>query len=130
MALYPQSNGFTERVVQTVKKNLQKVKQSKINCRMALLRSTPLDNYLPSPAEILYGRKIRTRNQRYPKDNQIRNRVNINNKKQQQYYNMNAKDLPIDNKVLVLQENDTWLPVTVIDKCTEPRSHIIEMQND
>ena len=59
--------------------------------------------------------------------------MNINSKKLQQYYNRNAKDIPeltISSKVLVLQENDTWLPSTVIDKCTEPRSNIVEMQND
>ena len=107
---------------------------------MALLslRTTPLNNHLLSPTEILYGRKIRTRiptllNTNNAKDNQIWDRMNINNKKQQQYYNRNAKDLPeltIGSKVLALQENDPWLPVTVIDKCTEPRSYIVEMQND
>ena len=107
---------------------------------MALLslRTTPLDNHLPSPAEILYGRKISTRiptllNTNNPKDYQIRNQMNINSKKQQQYYNRNTKDLPeltVGSKVLVLQENDTQLPATVINKCTEPRNYIVEMLDD
>ena len=59
---YPQSNGFIERMVQTIKNTLKKAKQSKMDYQMALLclRTTPLDNHLPSPAEILYNRKIRT----------------------------------------------------------------------
>ena len=55
--------------------------------------------------------------------------MNINGKKQQQYHNRNAKDLSeltTDSKVLVLQENDTWLSAT--DKCIEPRSYIVEMK--
>ena len=54
-------------------------------------------------------------------------------KNQQQYYNKNTKDLPeliIGSKVSILQENDTWLPATVIDKCTEPRSYNVKTQND
>ena len=103
---------------------------------MALLslRTTPLDNQLPSLAEILYGRKIKTRiptflNSNNSNDNQIRDRMNIYSKKQQQYYNRNAKDLPeltIGSKVLVLQENDAWLPATVIDKCAEPSNYIVD----
>ena len=50
---YPQSNGFAERMVQTVKK---------LDPHIALLnyRASPFLN-LPSPAELLTGRKIRTK---------------------------------------------------------------------
>ena len=60
---YPQSNGFIERMVQTVKITLEKAKQLRMDNLMDLLslRTTPLDRHLLSPAEILYGRKIRTR---------------------------------------------------------------------
>ena len=74
----PQSNGFIEHMVQTVKKTLQKAKQSKIGFTEPFdsLRTTLLDNHLLSPAEILYGRKIKTRipmllNTNNLKDNQI-----------------------------------------------------------
>ena len=137
---YQQSNGFIEHMVQTVKITLEKAKQSRMDDQLALLslRTTPLDSHLPSPAEILYDRKMRTRiptllNTNNPKDNQIRKRMNKNSKKQQQYYNRNAKDLHeliIGSKVSILQENDTWLPATVNDKCTELRSYIVKMQDD
>lgn len=107
---------------------------------MALLclRTTPLDNHLPSPAEILYNRKIRIRiptllDKNTVRDNQIREQMSINSRKQQQYFNRNAKDLPElirGSKVSVLQENDTWQPATVVEKGTEPRSYIIKMHSD
>ena len=45
---YPQSNGFIERMVQTIKNTLKMAKQSKMDYQMALLclRTTPLDNHL------------------------------------------------------------------------------------
>ena len=56
---YPRSNGFIERQVQTVKRTMDKAKASGQDIQMALLclRSTPIDNVLPSPAELLTRRK-------------------------------------------------------------------------
>ena len=137
---YPQSNGFIERMVQTIKNTFKKAKQSKMDYQMALLclRTTPLDNHLPSPAEILYSRKIRTMiptlsDKNTVRDNQIYERMSTKSRKQQQYFNRNAKDLPelmIGGKVSVLQENDTWQTATVVDKCIEPRSYIVKMHSD
>ena len=55
------SNGIIERVVGTVKAVMKKVKQWRTDPQLALLclRSTHLDARTPSPAELLYGRKIR-----------------------------------------------------------------------
>ena len=137
---YPQSNGFIERMVQTIKNTLKKAKQSKMDYQMALLclRTTPLDNHLPLPAEILYNRKIRTMtptllDKNTVRDNIIRERMSTKSRKQQQYFNRNAKDLPelmIGSKESVFQENDTWQRATVVDKCTEPRSYIVKMHSD
>ena len=57
---YPKSNGFIERTVQTVMSALRKAKADGLDPELALLclRSTPIDNKLPSPAEMLYTRKI------------------------------------------------------------------------
>ena len=55
--------------------------------------------------------------------------MSTKSRKQQQYFNRNAKDLPelmVGSKVSVLQENDTWQTATVVDKCTEPRSYIVK----
>ena len=59
---YPRSNGLAERTVRTVKTLLTKCKKSKQDIQLALLqlRATPIDSKLPLPAEILFGRPIRT----------------------------------------------------------------------
>ena len=56
---YPKSNVFIERT-QTVKMTLKKAKSFKLDPYLALLciRPTPVDNVLPSPAEMLYTRKV------------------------------------------------------------------------
>ena len=53
---YPQSNGFTEACVKSVKHELQHAKYSSTNLQLALLAlcATPIDAKLPSPAELLY----------------------------------------------------------------------------
>uniref|UniRef100_A0A0L8FVR6 Uncharacterized protein n=1 Tax=Octopus bimaculoides TaxID=37653 RepID=A0A0L8FVR6_OCTBM len=58
-----------------------------MDCQMALLylRVTPLDSHIPSPAGILFNRKIRTRiptvlNTDNPKDNQIQERIKCQKK--------------------------------------------------
>ena len=56
---FPQSNGFIERQVQTVKNTLNKAAMTRSNPQKALLalRSTPIDSHLPSQAEMLNARK-------------------------------------------------------------------------
>ena len=55
----PQSNGFIERDVQTVKHTLKKVgSRSDVQMALLVLRATPIDSHLPSPAELLYGRRV------------------------------------------------------------------------
>ena len=75
---YPQSNGFIERQVQTVKNTLDKAKKSGQDPHMSMLclRSTPLDSQLPSPAELLYQRKLQA-NLPIRVGNQIPDRDNI-----------------------------------------------------
>ena len=59
---YPQSNGFIERQIQTVKATMKKVAMTKSDLQMTLLvlRATPVDSHLPSPAEMLNARKFKT----------------------------------------------------------------------
>ena len=79
---FPQSNGFIERQVQTVKYTLKKAAMSRSNPQKALLalRSTPIDSHLPSPAEMLNARKYKSNvpviitNEHWSKD-EIRRRL-------------------------------------------------------
>ena len=58
---FPQSNGFIECTIQTVKRTMKKAKSSGQNVNMALLclRTTPIDE-IPSPAELLCRRKFKS----------------------------------------------------------------------
>lgn len=58
---YPQSNGMIERMVQTVKQCMKKCAEARHDPYLAMLiyRATPLSNSIPSPAELLNGRKYR-----------------------------------------------------------------------
>ena len=59
---YPQSNGFTEACIKSIKHALQWDKYSGANPHLALLalHATPIDTKLPSPAELLYQCWLRT----------------------------------------------------------------------
>ena len=59
--LYPRSNGFIERTVQTVKKLFTKAKESGGDPHLAMLclRTTPIYHNLPSPCELLNGRRYK-----------------------------------------------------------------------
>ena len=60
---YPRSNGFIERQIQTMKRLMEKASSSGRSHQQALtgLRAQPLEDGLPSPAEILHGRSLVTR---------------------------------------------------------------------
>ena len=60
---YPQSNGFIERQIQTMKRLIEKANSSGRSHQEALtsLRAQPLGDGLPSLSEILHGRSLVTR---------------------------------------------------------------------
>ncbi|KAF5292492.1 hypothetical protein FQR65_LT01636 [Abscondita terminalis] len=57
---YPQSNGFIERHVQTIKRILKKALHDKKDVYLCLLeyRNTPISVNMPSPAQILFSRRL------------------------------------------------------------------------
>ena len=99
---YSQSNGLVERAVQTAKNTLKKAKAENKDFHLALLDylNTPMEEINLSPAQMLMGRRTRTRlpttpsllEPQYPTDNikeGLRRRAEI----QQQYYNRHGKVL-------------------------------------
>ena len=64
---YPQSNGFIERQVQTVKRLMEKANATGRSFQETLtsLRATPLGDGMPSPAEILHERSLVTRKAKF-----------------------------------------------------------------
>ena len=136
---YPQSNGFIERNIQTVKTTIKKAKQSNTDVQKALmiLRATPIDHHLPSPAELLYGRKLRTtlpakiENTTVDR-HQIHQRFQMRQEIQKQHFNKNAHPLPPlhTGQTVHIQDksNKKWIPGTIQDVQPEPRSYKVETE--
>lgn len=137
---HPQSNGFIERQIQTVKNVLKKALDSRSDVHMGLLclRSTPIDSKLPSPSTLLFNRQVRTNlpaviRNRNPERDQIMERLIDRQDQQKGYFDRNTHDLPPlnpgDHVTVQNHVNKQWSPATVKSLAPEPRSYIIESQN-
>ena len=135
---YPQSNGFIERQVQTAKNTMKKAKRDNIGVNKALqcLRATLLDSHLPSPAELLLGRKIQTniptriRNHSPQKDD-IYRRLQTRQDEQKKYFDdKHATDLPPlhrGQEVRVQnQETGRWDRGKITNRRPERRSYEVQ----
>lgn len=134
---YPRSNGFVERTIQTVKNTLKKAQESGYDTNMALLciRSTPVDSIIPSPAELLYRRKIqgnipvKIQNNIEMKD-PIRCRLEERQLSQKNYHDRGAHEKPplLSGQQVRVKDYVTglWCPAKIKQKCGEPRSYLIE----
>lgn len=132
---YPRSNGFIERQIQTVKHVMKKARQSGQDLDLALLclRTTPIDSKLPSPAELLNGRKIQSTlltkivDTRQDHDD-MRTRLQERQDKMTFQHDQHARDLPpLHNgqEVRFRDQDGRWRPATVLDKTPNPRSYIL-----
>ena len=134
---YPQSNGYIERQVQTVKAAMKKAKDGHVDPNIALqcLRATPIDAHLPSPAELMFGRKIRTnlpvhiRNQD-PRRDEVKQRLMERQERQKADFDKNTKPLPplsTGQSVRVQnQETGKWEEGRIVHKRSEPRSYDVD----
>lgn len=131
---YPKSNGFIERHVQTVKAALTKAQQAKTDPDLVLLclRTTPISPHLPSPMEILTGRKAKSNVPTklinpQPKDN-IRQELQQRQLNQKMQYDKTARDLPPLTPGQQVRHQDltgNWKEGEILRKCEEPRSYIV-----
>ena len=120
---YPQSNGFIERQIRYIKPILKKCLDTNGDTEKALLlvRATPLDSILPSPAEIIFGRPIATtlpsRNLHETPDIH-REHMEMNTAAQKRYADVHTKPLrPMiqgEDARVRCSEKKTWFPATVI----------------
>lgn len=136
---YPQANGSSERMVQTVKNILTKCDEEGGDPYLALLsyRATPISHHLDSPAQLLTKRKFKTL---LPMSNRASCTADSGDVKEQlkkqqeyygQYYNQKAgpalKPLHPGQPVRVLDhQTQTWQPGTVLRAAKEPRSYIVK----
>ena len=132
---YPQSNGFIERTIQTVKIIMKKAAKTHVDPEMALLcaRATPVDGRIGSPGEILYGRTLRSNlPMKIRGSEQVSEELEQRQIRQQHYYNKGAKDLAElqIGQTVGLQDTKTlrWKKACVIDK-QDPRSYVVQTED-
>lgn len=141
---YPQSNGHAERTVQTVKMMLRKCQEDGTSLHYALLqyRNTPLADTGFSPAQVLMGRRLRTK---LPVASQIlhpqcvpRDQVIASKEKsqalQQFYYDRAASEPPRIEPSATVWVKDTladkkWQPAHVLTPGKSPNSFVVEKEN-
>ena len=135
---YPQSNGFIERQIQTVKATMKKVAMTKSDLQMALLvlRATPVDSHLPSPAEMLNARKFKTnvpvkiRNEHWRKEDIGQRLTDCQTSQRINHDRRGATDLArlIPGQDVRVQDTTTgvWQPAKVVSLCPEPRSYNVQ----
>ena len=119
---------------------MKKAKSSGQNVNMALLclRTTPIDNEIPSPAELLCRRKFKSnlpiniKNNAAHKD-QTYQRLQERQDQQKAYFDRSAHDLKplVPGQLVRIQDARTglWTPAQVKRRCDEPRSYIVETPN-
>ena len=134
---YPRSNGLAERMVQTVKGIMTKCTRTGQDIQTALLhfRATPIDSNLPSPAELLFGRPIRTTlpSHHLTRQSSTPDLLFQRQEKMKHDHDVHSRELPplhVGQKVRVLDPKDnTWLPAEVSKVRPEPRSYEVATPN-
>ncbi|RXN08426.1 sec1 family domain-containing 2-like protein [Labeo rohita] len=133
---FPQANGQSERAIQTVKNLLKKAQESQRDPYIALLeyRNAPMDGVKLSPAQMLMGRRLKTklptstkllRPQLY---RNVHKDIKDRQLKQKSYFDCGAKQLPpiaTGEKVRVKVKNN-WQPAIVLRSHEKPRSFVIQ----
>ncbi|XP_037930424.1 uncharacterized protein K02A2.6-like [Teleopsis dalmanni] len=133
------SNGMAERSVQIVKKLLIKCKETNSDYYTALLhyRTTPKGN-LPSPSQLLMSRQLRTKlptidtnlELKIVNNEKYKIQVEQNIKKMSENFNKKAVKLqpffPGEDVMFKRTPLSVWYPATVVEKCKEPRSFLVE----
>ncbi|CAB4006325.1 Retrovirus-related Pol poly from transposon, partial [Paramuricea clavata] len=137
--MYPQSNGLSERAVQTVKRLLQKCKESNLDPHLAMLclRSTPLSHDLPSPAELLNSRIYQTNLPAVSSPScSASGDVNVKLQHRQDQkkilYGKPSKSLPtlpVRSHVRFFDPgSNVWQPGTIQGVASTPRSYVVETE--
>jgi len=138
---YAQSNGFAERMVQTVENILLKCDENNEDPYLGLLsyRTTPVDHHLKSPAELLTNRKFRTTLPMAQRASLTRDGSDVKEELyrrqtiQEHNYNHAAGPSltpfkPGQSIRMFDHHTKTWQKGTVLKPAKEPRSYIVRNQ--
>ena len=135
---YPEANGKAERYVGVVKKTLQKCLESGQDPHMAMLciRTTPIGPKLPSPAELMFGRKVQSN---LPAVNLADlddcTKDDLRDLREHHDAPYNSRSRPLDelnpgNSVRVQDPvTKKWSPGIIKAKEPEPRSYLVQLSN-
>ena len=139
---YPQWNGLIERQVRMVKGVIHKCAKTGNDMLIALQqhRCTPLDSNLSSHSEILVNRPIHTTLPSHHPMLMHQNQQQTNEQLQQRRDRMirdhdkrAGPELPAlhaGQRVRILnKETHHWSPGEIVDKCTEPRTYVVQTPN-
>ena len=132
--LFPQSNGFIERTVQTIKRMFTKAKEANSDPHLAMLclRTTPVDHNLPSPSELLNGRQYKSNLPTVSTrpNGEVNTYLQQRQHNEKTYYDRASKELtPLapQRTVRVLNPTrKTWDLAKVVSSANTPRSYNIQ----
>lgn len=137
---YPQSNGFIERTVQTVKNLFQKCKESGADPHLAMLclRTTPIDHSIPSPAELLNSRVYQSNLPAISKpqlfslvDTDIPAKLQERQDRQKLQYDKSSKSLPpvypMDSARMFNPRSKKWEPAVIQSARETPKSYVVKL---
>lgn len=137
---YPKSNGQVERTVQSIKISMEKAFDSGNDMFDVILNhnSTP-HNKLPSPAELLFGRRIKAKNimhsdllkPSFPIEH-IQKQLKLNQSTQKYYYDRHAKQLSDcqigDNIWFQQQPRSHWQKGQITSANNQTRSYTVKAE--
>ena len=138
---YPQSNGLAESMVKVSKNLIEKAAKQDLPWNRLLLdyRCTPISSEIPSPAEILFGRKLQSSISILPSqvmNDRISKQRELIAKKEGKFYT-NDKDFQDRIKALPFEAGqNVWLQnsdsrkceeAVICEKCKEPNSYMVEI---
>ena len=138
---YPQSNGLAESMVKVSKNLIEKAIKQDLPWNKLLLdyRCTPISSEIPSPAEILFGRKFRSSISILPSqvlNDRISKQRELIAKKEGKFYASTQdfqdriKALPFEaGQNVWLQNSDSrkFEEAVIREKCREPNSYMVEI---
>ena len=134
---YPQSNGLAESMVKVSKNLIEKALLQDLPWNRLILdyRCTPVSSEIPSPAEILFGRRFRSSISILPSQvmndriSTIRELIAKKEGKYHPYSDPKNPILPLEPGQNVWLQNSIsrqWEEAVVREKCKEPNSYMVE----
>lgn len=138
--IFAQSNGMVERHVGIFKLMLDKCVLDSKDPYLAVLeyRNTPISNTIPSPAEIMLGRKVRgllpikVTLEQLIQNNRVKEQLLERQIKQKLNFDKTAKELkPLDveDNVFIARKGKHLIPAKVTKVGIRPRSYEIKTEN-